>query len=58
MYLFKHALVRDAAYGSLLKRTRTKIQRQAAELLESLFPDLVQSNSEILACHYTEAGAA
>jgi len=57
-YIFKHALVQDAAYQSLLKRTRQDLHRQVAELLESRFPEVTQTQPELLAQHYTEAGLA
>jgi predicted ATPase len=57
-YVFKHALVQDAAYQSLLKRTRQHYHRQVAELLESRFPEVVEAQPELLARHYTEAGSA
>ncbi len=55
-YLFKHALVQDAAYESLLKRERQQIHRQIAETLEARFPETAETTPEILAHHYTEAG--
>jgi class 3 adenylate cyclase/predicted ATPase len=55
-YLFKHALVQDAAYASLLKSTRQQYHRQVAQLLEARFPDTVAAEPELLAHHYTEAG--
>ncbi|MCZ6811749.1 MAG: AAA family ATPase [Planctomycetota bacterium] len=55
-YIFKHALVQDAAYQSLLKRTRQFYHRQVAELLENRFPEIVQTQPELVAHHYTEAG--
>src|SRR4029078_9014998 len=55
-YMFKHALVQDAAYQSLLKRTRQFYHRQVAALLESRHPDLVQTQPELLAHHYSKAG--
>ncbi|HEX3556516.1 MAG TPA: protein kinase [Thermoanaerobaculia bacterium] len=55
-YLFKHALVQDAAYESLLKRERRQIHRQIAETLASRFPATAETTPEILAHHYTEAG--
>ena len=55
-YLFKHALVRDAAYESLLKRERQQIHRRIAETLASRFPAIAETTPEILAHHYTEAG--
>ena len=57
-YVFKHALVQDAAYQSLLKRTRQHYHRQVAELLESRFPEVLEAQPELLARHYTEAGSA
>jgi predicted ATPase len=57
-YIFKHALVQDAAYQSLLKRTRQYYHRQVAELLEARFPETVEAHPELLAHHYTEAGLA
>ena len=54
-YLFKHALVQDAAYDSLLRRERQQIHRQIAETLETRFPEAAETTPEILAHHYTEA---
>ena len=54
-YLFKHALIQDAAYQSLLKRTRQQYHQQVAKLLEERFPDVVSSQPELLAHHYAEA---
>jgi predicted ATPase len=55
-YLFKHALIQDAAYASLLKSTRQQYHQQVAQLLEARFPDIVATEPELLAHHYTEAG--
>ena len=44
-YIFKHALVQDAAYGSLLRRTRQQAHLQVAELLEKRFPETVRGPS-------------
>lgn len=55
-YIFKHALIQDAAYQSLLKRTRQQYHRQVAELLEARFPELVATQPELLGHHYTGAG--
>jgi predicted ATPase len=55
-YLFKHALIQDAGYQSLLRRTRQQYHRQVAELLESSFTDTVETSPELVAHHYTEAG--
>jgi predicted ATPase len=55
-YLFKHALIQDAAYASLLKSTRQQVHQQVAQLLEARFPDIVAAEPELLGHHYTEAG--
>lgn len=55
-YLFKHALVQDAAYGMLLREPRRALHARIAETLESQFVEIVQSQPELLARHYTEAG--
>lgn len=52
-YIFKHALVQDAAYQSLLKRTRQYYHRQVAGLLESKYPDIVLAQPELVAHHYS-----
>lgn len=54
-YIFKHALVQDAAYHSLLRRTRQQYHQQVAETLEVGFPETVEMHPELLAHHYTEA---
>ncbi|MEE8455217.1 MAG: AAA family ATPase, partial [Limibaculum sp.] len=54
-YIFKHALVQDAAYQSLLKRTRHDYHRQVAGLIEARFPETVETHPELIAHHYTEA---
>ena len=56
VYSFKHALVRDAAYESLLKSRRQQLHGQIARALEERFPDIVASQPEIVAHHFTEAG--
>jgi class 3 adenylate cyclase/tetratricopeptide (TPR) repeat protein len=56
VYRFKHALVRDAAYESMLKSRRQQLHGQIARALENGFPDLAKSGPEILAHHFTEAG--
>jgi class 3 adenylate cyclase/predicted ATPase len=55
-YLFKHALIQDAAYASLLKRTRQQVHQQVAQALEARFPALVETQPELVAQHYTVAG--
>ncbi len=56
-YTFKHALIQEAAYQSLLKSARQQLHRRAAELLEQRFPELVATQPELVAQHYTEADA-
>ena len=56
VYTFKHALVQDAAHGSLLRSTRQQIHAQIAEALEAHSPELMDSQPELLAQHYAEAG--
>ena len=55
-YLFKHALVQDAAYGTLLRETRRALHARIAETLESQFAEIVERQPELLARHCTEAG--
>jgi class 3 adenylate cyclase/predicted ATPase len=55
-YLFKHALIQDTAYQSLLKSTRQQYHRQIAQVLADRFPELVETQPELVAQHYTEAG--
>ncbi len=55
-YEFKHALIRDAAYESILRSKRKDYHRSIAEVLESKFPDQVESRPELVAHQYTEAG--
>jgi tetratricopeptide (TPR) repeat protein len=55
-YLFKHALVQDAAYGTLLREPRRAVHARIAETLERDFPDIAENQPEILARHCTEAG--
>jgi class 3 adenylate cyclase/predicted ATPase len=54
-YLFKHALVQDAAYGTLLREPRRTLHARIAEALETNFPDIAESQPELLARHFTEA---
>jgi len=56
-YSFKHALIEDAAYQSLLKRTREQCHRQVADILETRFPETVETQPELLAHHHTEANS-
>lgn len=55
-YRFRHALIQEAAYGSMLVDDRTHLHRDIAELLERQFPELCQSEPEWVARHYTQAG--
>ncbi|MGI9508391.1 MAG: adenylate/guanylate cyclase domain-containing protein [Geminicoccaceae bacterium] len=55
-YRFKHALVHDTAYNSLLKARRLRLHREIAKLLEDKFPHTVEAEPELLAHHYQEAG--
>jgi TOMM system kinase/cyclase fusion protein len=54
-YTFKHALIQDAAYESLLKSTRQHYHRQIAHVLEAQFPETTVTQPELVAHHYTEA---
>ena len=56
IYLFKHALVQDAAYGTLLREPRRALHARIAEILESQFADIAERQPELLARHFTEAG--
>ena len=55
-YLFKHALVQDAAYGMLLREPRRALHARIAETLEGRFADIAETQPELLARHCTEAG--
>jgi class 3 adenylate cyclase len=55
-YVFKHALIQDAAYQSLLKSTRQQFHQRIAQVLAQRFPETVETQPELLAHHYTEAG--
>jgi predicted ATPase len=57
-YTFKHALIQDAAYQSLLKSTRQQYHQRIAQVLEAQFPETAATQPEVLAHHYTEAGLA
>jgi predicted ATPase len=56
VYSFKHALVQDAAHGSLLRNARQQLHAQIAEALEADSPEIMDSQPELLAHHYAEAG--
>ena len=55
-YLFKHALVQDAAYGTLLREPRRALHARVAETLESQFAEIAENQPELLARHCTNAG--
>jgi class 3 adenylate cyclase/predicted ATPase len=55
-YVFKHALVQDAAYGTLLRERRRALHDRIAEALETQFPEIAENQPELLARHCTEAG--
>src|SRR5262249_52349751 len=55
-YFFKHALIQDMAYQSLLKSTRQQLHQQIAGTLAERFPATKETQPELLAHHYTEAG--
>ena len=55
-YLFKHALVQDAAYGTLLREPRRALHARIAETIEKQFAETAESQPELLARHCTEAG--
>jgi class 3 adenylate cyclase/predicted ATPase len=56
VYSFKHALVQDVAHGSLLRNARQQLHAQIAEALENQSPEITESQPELLAQHYAEAG--
>jgi class 3 adenylate cyclase len=58
VYVFKHALVRDAAYDALLRRRRRILHERVARTLEREFPSLAATHPELLAYHLTEAAQA
>jgi predicted ATPase len=55
-YIFKHALIQDAAYQSLLKSTRQQYHQRIAQVLAAQFPEIAETQPELVAHHYTEAG--
>jgi len=55
-YTFKHALIQDAAYQSLLKSTRQQYHQRIAEVLVEQFAETAEVQPELLAHHYTQAG--
>ena len=55
-YFFKHALLQDAAYGTLLREPRRALHARIADILENKFADIAERQPELLALHCTEAG--
>jgi predicted ATPase len=55
-YIFKHALIQDAAYASLLRNQRQQYHQRIGQVLEKQFPETTENQPELLAHHYTEAG--
>ena len=55
-YPFKHALIQETAYQSLLRSTRQQYHQRIAQVLEERFPETAETQPELLAHHYTEAG--
>ena len=55
-YLFRHALVQEAAYTSMFKRTRQEYHRRVAEIIETRFTQIAETQPEVLAEQYTSAG--
>jgi class 3 adenylate cyclase/predicted ATPase len=55
-YLFKHGLVQDTAYSTLLRGRRRALHARIADVLETQFPEIAESQPELVARHYTEAG--
>ena len=55
-YIFKHALVQDAAYQSLLRSTRRQLHGRIAVSITELMPQIVETEPEVLAHHYAQAG--
>jgi predicted ATPase len=55
-YTFKHALIQDTAYASLLRSTRQQYHQRIAQVLAARFPETAETQPELLAHHYTEAG--
>jgi predicted ATPase len=55
-YMFKHALIQEAAYQSLLRSTRQQFHQRIAQALEAQFPEIVETQPELVAQHYTAAG--
>ena len=57
LYLFKHGLIQEAAYQSLLRSSRQRYHQRIAETLEARFAEVAEAQPELLAHHFAEAGA-
>src|SRR5262249_31161286 len=55
-YFFKHVLIQDAAYASMLKSARQRAHHQIAQLFVEHFPEMLETQPEVVAHHYTEGG--
>src|SRR5262249_40495288 len=55
-YVFKHALIQDTAYQSLLRSARQQYHQRVAQVLAAQFPETAETQPELLAQHYTEGG--
>src|SRR5207244_5930287 len=55
-YIFKHALIQDTAYQSLLRSTRQQYHQRIAQVLAAQFPEIAETQPELLAHHCMEAG--
>jgi predicted ATPase/DNA-binding winged helix-turn-helix (wHTH) protein/class 3 adenylate cyclase len=58
VYTFKHALTQEVAYQSLLTSTRRQVHQRIAQVLEARFPEVAETQPELIAQHYTAAGCA
>ncbi len=56
LYIFRHALIHEAAISSMLKSRRQVVHKKFAQILETDYPDIVRERPEYLAYHFTEAG--
>src|SRR5438876_1164749 len=56
VYTFKHILTQEVTYQSLVRRARQQYHERIAQVLEEQFPEVAETQPELLAQHYTEAG--
>jgi TOMM system kinase/cyclase fusion protein len=56
VYMFRHALIRDAAYESLLRAAQQQLHRKIAETLSARFPEMAEAQPELMASHYERGG--